>query len=86
EAVHDNVERHTALRVVDETHFGDSYAQTLQRWRETFLANSDTVTRLGFDETFRRMWTFYLAYCEAGFRAGYLDVAQFTLARSGDPS
>ena len=37
---------------------------------------------LGFDETFRRMWTFYLAYSEAGFRAGYLDVSQLVLARS----
>jgi cyclopropane-fatty-acyl-phospholipid synthase len=39
------------------------------------------VRGLGFDETFRRMWSLYLAYSEAGFRAGYLDVGQFTLAK-----
>jgi cyclopropane-fatty-acyl-phospholipid synthase len=39
------------------------------------------VRDLGFDETFRRMWEFYLAYCEAGFRTGYLDVAQLTMER-----
>ena len=38
-------------------------------------------TRLGFDETFRRMWSFYLAYSEAGFRSGYLDVVQLVLAQ-----
>jgi cyclopropane-fatty-acyl-phospholipid synthase len=39
------------------------------------------VASLGFDDTFRRMWSLYLAYSEAGFRTGYLDVAQFTLAK-----
>ena len=37
------------------------------------------MAALGFDETFRRMWEFYLAYCEAGFRVGYLDVYQLSL-------
>ena len=36
---------------------------------------------LGFDETFRRMWEFYLAYCGAGFRTGYLGVSQLQLTR-----
>jgi cyclopropane-fatty-acyl-phospholipid synthase len=39
------------------------------------------VSQLGFDETFRRMWSLYLAYSEAGFRTGYLDVAQLTLTK-----
>ena len=56
-------------------------AETLRRWRETFVAAADRVDALGFDETFRRMWTLYLAYSEAGFRAGYLDVGQFLLRR-----
>jgi cyclopropane-fatty-acyl-phospholipid synthase len=72
---------HTSLRVVDRLHIGDSYAETLRRWRERFNADPQRIDRLGFDETFRRMWTFYLAYCEAGFRAGYLNDAQLTLAR-----
>ncbi len=41
-----------------------------------------SVARLGFDEVFNRMWTFYLCYSEAGFRAGYIDVSQLTLART----
>ena len=45
-------------------------------WRERFEARADEVDALGFDATFRRMWDFYLAYCEAGFATGYLDVAQ----------
>ena len=48
---------------------------------ERFDADAERVDALGFDATFRRMWTFYLAYCEAGFRTGYLDVAQLVLAR-----
>ena len=39
------------------------------------------MRQLGFDETFRRMWEFYLAYCEAGFRTGYLGVSQLQLTR-----
>jgi cyclopropane-fatty-acyl-phospholipid synthase len=74
---------HTSLRVVETTHLSDSYAETLRQWRERFTAASEQVEALGFDSTFRRMWTFYLAYCEAGFRAGYLDVAQFALERPG---
>jgi cyclopropane-fatty-acyl-phospholipid synthase len=74
---------HTSLRVVDRLHLGDSYAETLRLWRERFAAAAETVDRLGFDATFRRMWTFYLAYCEAGFRSGYLNDVQLVLAREG---
>lgn len=81
EAIEQTVAGHTSLRVVDRHHFGDSYAETLHRWRDRFNANAERIERLGFDRTFRRMWNFYLAYCEAGFRAGYLDVAQFIFSR-----
>ncbi len=74
---------HTALRVVGTRFFGASYAETLRRWRQTFLAAWPHVATLGFDETFRRMWEFYLAYSEAGFATGYLDVAQVRLRRVG---
>jgi cyclopropane-fatty-acyl-phospholipid synthase len=72
---------YTSLRVTDRFHMGASYAETLRRWRARFEAQAARVDELGFDATFRRMWTFYLAYCEAGFRSGYLDVAQLTLTR-----
>jgi cyclopropane-fatty-acyl-phospholipid synthase len=69
------------LAVTGEFSFGPHYAQTLQLWRERFSAHSGQLARLGFDEVFRRMWTLYLAYSEAGFRSGYLDVSQLLLAR-----
>jgi cyclopropane-fatty-acyl-phospholipid synthase len=81
EAIRSNVAGQTTLEIVDRLHFGESYAETLKRWRDRFDANNERIGLLGFDEAFRRMWHFYLAYCEAGFRAGYLDVAQFVMAR-----
>jgi cyclopropane-fatty-acyl-phospholipid synthase len=69
------------LRVGDRYSFGRHYAETLRRWRAKFEAAAATVTDLGFDETFRRMWSLYLAYSEAGFRTGYLDVQQLTLTK-----
>jgi cyclopropane-fatty-acyl-phospholipid synthase len=67
------------LAVTRQEHFGPDYAETLLRWRKAFHAEADAVRRLGFDERFMRIWHFYLAYCEAGFRAGSIDVAQFRL-------
>jgi len=62
-----------------EEHFGLDYADTLARWRQAFLPRTKAVKQLGFDDRFLRIWHFYLAYCEAGFRAGSIDVAQFRL-------
>lgn len=67
------------LRVTDRRGFGPHYAETLRLWRERFSDRAAEVDALGFDDTFRRMWTFYLAYSEAGFRSGYLDVYQIEL-------
>ncbi|HEX3610327.1 MAG TPA: cyclopropane-fatty-acyl-phospholipid synthase family protein [Sporichthyaceae bacterium] len=69
------------LRVVSRHGFGLHYAETLRIWREGFTERAGQVDALGFDDTFRRMWTFYLAYSEAGFRSRYLDVYQFVLAK-----
>jgi len=74
--------RHTSLRVKGIHTFGGHYAHTLRRWRRTFGENWPQIATHGFDEVFRRQWEFYLAYCEAGFATGYLDVAQITLGRS----
>ncbi len=76
-------ERATAAGLDSDAGFGmgSHYAETLRRWRARFEAEAETVDRLGFDEVFRRMWTLYLAYCEAGFAAGYLDVRQFRLSK-----
>ncbi|HVS68754.1 MAG TPA: cyclopropane-fatty-acyl-phospholipid synthase family protein [Mycobacteriales bacterium] len=81
EAIEDIVAKRTALQIIETKRFGQSYAETLRQWQERFVAASAAVDALGFDETFRRMWIFYLAYCEAGFRAGHLDVVQVTMTR-----
>jgi cyclopropane-fatty-acyl-phospholipid synthase len=64
------------LSVVDQFSFGPHYARTLQLWQDRFAAGAAELARLGFDDVFRRMWTLYLAYSEAGFQSGYLDVSQ----------
>ncbi len=71
------------LVVQDEFHFGQDYAQTLRQWREDFVRQQAEVLKLGFDERFLRIWTFYLAYCEAAFTQGSTDVVQFTLRKPG---
>jgi cyclopropane-fatty-acyl-phospholipid synthase len=81
EAIAKAVKQATSLAIGDRFHFGRHYAETLRRWRARFEAEAAAVAALGFDEVFRRMWSFYLAYSEAGFRTGYLDVAQLTLTK-----
>lgn len=81
EAIDEVTAAHTALRVERCDDFGTHYAETLRLWRERFTERAADVEALGFDATFRRMWTFYLAYSEAGFRSGYLHVQQMLLTR-----
>ncbi|MDZ4761860.1 MAG: cyclopropane-fatty-acyl-phospholipid synthase family protein [Alphaproteobacteria bacterium] len=63
------------------TLFGQSYARTLAEWQNRFEPEWDAISRLGFDERFRRLWLYYLAYCQAGFRTGRIDVGHFVLRR-----
>ena len=67
------------LRVTDSFGFGQDYARTLTQWLNQFDANISQVKKLGFDESFIRIWRFYLCYCTASFRAGRTDVMQFEL-------
>lgn len=67
------------LAVTRTDQFGQDYAETLRRWRAAFLSAWPTIGSEYFGEDFRRTWEFYLAYCEAGFRTSYLDVAQLRL-------
>ena len=83
EAVIGITERHTRLRTVDALSLRTHYTETLRLWREKFSRSRDAVSALGFDDVFRRMWEFYLAYSEAGFRSGYLDVYQWSFAPTG---
>ncbi|KUN84235.1 SAM-dependent methyltransferase [Streptomyces griseoruber] len=82
-AIEETVRDHTRLRPARRDAFGAHYAETLRLWRERFTTRAEDVEALGFDETFRRLWTFYLAYSEAGFRAGYLDVQQYLFTKEG---
>jgi len=61
--------------------FGHHYADTLAVWRRRFLAAWDRIAVLGFDDRFKRLWTYYLAYCEGGFRARNIDVRQIAFAK-----
>jgi cyclopropane-fatty-acyl-phospholipid synthase len=81
QAIAEITERHTALRPVDMFSLRAHYADTLRLWRERFIQRRATLSHIGFDEVFARMWELYLAYSEAGFRSGYLDVYQWTFAR-----
>ena len=81
QAVDDALAAHTTLRVTRQRELRPHYARTLRLWRERFLDQWPHIHAQGFDETFRRMWEFYLAYSEAGFRSGYLGVSQLQLTR-----
>jgi cyclopropane-fatty-acyl-phospholipid synthase len=67
--------------VIRERIFGQDYAKTLVTWRNNFRSAWPTLTPLGFDERFRRLWEYYLAYCEAGFLSGNIDVRQVVFAK-----
>lgn len=77
--------RVTDLNLICFQDFGLSYARTLEVWRKRFLAQRTEVRRLGFDEAFFRLWEFYLAYCEAGFRERSIGVAHLTFEKAALP-
>ena len=59
--------------------YGFHYSNTLKLWRDEFLNKWDQISRQGFDLNFKRMWHFYLSYCEAGFKSKNIDLIQFSL-------
>ena len=59
--------------------YADHYANTLNIWRNEFLKKWDQIKNQGFDLTFKRMWEFYLSYCEAGFKSKNIDLIQFSM-------
>ncbi|MDR3463925.1 MAG: cyclopropane-fatty-acyl-phospholipid synthase [Beijerinckiaceae bacterium] len=62
--------------------FGESYANTLAEWSRRFHGALPAIEAMGLDEKFQRLWAYYLAYCEGGFRAGVLDVGLYTIAHA----
>jgi len=84
-AVLEITEGQTRLRPVDILSLGEHYGETLRLWRERFMQRRKTLSHIGFDEVFARMWELYLAYAEAGFRAGYLNVYQWSFVAGDAP-
>jgi cyclopropane-fatty-acyl-phospholipid synthase len=74
-------ERSAALRFRGVLDIGEHYADTLAAWRERLLANGTRLRALGFDGRFERLWVFYLAMCEAGFRERHLGDVQLSWRR-----
>ncbi len=66
-----------ALKEIE--HFGHSYALTLAEWRQRFITNWPEIEKLGFDDRFRRLWEYYLCYCEGGFEEGAINVGLYTI-------
>lgn len=73
--------RRAGLEQTSMLEFGDSYSETLRRWRADFNDAWDEIVTMGFDDRFHRMWNFYLASCAACFRSGTTDVIQVGLRR-----
>jgi cyclopropane-fatty-acyl-phospholipid synthase len=78
--------RASRLRLRAFEDFGGSYARTLEAWRDRFTARLADVRALGKDERFIRMWEFYLAYCEAGFRERSIGVAHLLFEKPATPA
>lgn len=73
-------DRH-GLPVVSDRHFAEDYTRTLREWRARFDAAWPRIAPLGFDPRFRRLWTYYLAYCEVGFATRNTDVRQIVVEK-----
>jgi cyclopropane-fatty-acyl-phospholipid synthase len=74
--------RNAGLALKEVEHFGKSYARTLADWCVRFRAAWPSIAALGFDERFKRLWEYYLCYCEAGFEEGSINVGFYTLTHA----
>ena len=72
----------TGLEFTQCNSYGVHYSNTLKIWREKFFKSWEHISKQGFDNTFKRMWNFYLSYCEAGFRSKNIDLIQFSLLKN----
>ena len=67
------------LEVDQYNSYGTHYSNTLNIWRNEFFKKWEEISKQGFDLTFKRMWNFYLSYCEAGFKSKNIDLIQFSM-------
>jgi len=69
----------SGLRIEEYHSYGSHYSNTLNKWRESFLNSWDDISKQGFNLSFKKMWDFYFAYCDAGFKSKNIDLVQFSL-------
>ena len=75
-----NYANKNGLEINSYNSYGLHYSNTLILWRDEFLKKWDLISKQGFDLIFKRMWDFYLSYCEAGFKSKNIDLIQFSLS------
>ena len=71
----------SGLTIQEQIMFGHHYAKTLKHWMNSFEGSWEKIKQMGFDNTFKRMWKYYLGYCEGGFRSGNINVGQFLIKK-----
>ena len=76
----ENIIKKNDLKLEKINTYSDDYAKTLATWRKNFLAAWEKITPLGFDEYFKRMWEFYLSYCEGGFKSRNINLIHFSMS------
>ena len=76
----ENLIKKNDLKLEKINTYSDDYARTLATWRKNFLGAWEKISPLGFDEYFKRMWEFYLSYCEAGFKSKNINLIQFSMS------
>jgi cyclopropane-fatty-acyl-phospholipid synthase len=76
----ENLMEKNKLKLLKINSYPDDYAKTLSVWRDNFFKAWDEITPLGFDDSFKRMWEFYLSYCEAGFKSKNINLIQFSMS------
>ena len=76
----ENLIKKNGLKLEKINTYSDDYARTLATWRKNFLGAWEKISPLGFDEYFKRMWEFYLSYCEGGFKSRNINLIQFSMS------
>jgi cyclopropane-fatty-acyl-phospholipid synthase len=84
-AISRELDAQTDLRVADLDDLTPHYVETLRRWRANFTASAEALARLGYDDRFKRIWTLYLAYCEAGFAERRIADVQLLATKPRSP-
>tara|TARA_B100000029_G_scaffold299631_1_gene292575 strand:- start:6 stop:1184 length:1179 start_codon:yes stop_codon:yes gene_type:complete len=74
-----NLANKNGLNIQKYNSYGNHYSNTLKIWRDEFFKKWDDISKQGFDKKFKKMWYFYLSYCEAGFKSKNIDLIQFSL-------